>query len=245
MQTIWGVVGQTTENWIERMDNNNVDMSQIMGIYSLIPEVQKEHNDVIIKAIKNYPNKFIGFMWASPLWGEKALEEMKRCADNGIRGLKLYPHGHGNYFLDGSIVDPLIELAKTFNWVVMIHTDIDSKVCNPHLGVRLAKRHPDVNFIFAHMGMNSDVTQFIPDYVKDTDNVYLDTSDTPGLPEYVFKKPMSIMPDRILFGSDAPTLSPEVEFTKLEVAELYYGLTKGEKKKILGENAAKLFNIKT
>jgi predicted TIM-barrel fold metal-dependent hydrolase len=53
------------------------------------------------------------------------------------------------------------------------------------------------------------------------------------------------MPDRMLFGSDAPTLSPEVEIKKLEVAEELYGLTKEEKRKILGENAARLFQINT
>jgi predicted TIM-barrel fold metal-dependent hydrolase len=126
---------------------------------------------------------------------------------------------------------------------VIIHTDVDSKVCNPHLALRLAERHPDVPFVFSHMGMNSDVTHFVPGYVAHASNVYLDTSDTPNLPQFVFKTPMSVIPDRMLFGSDAPTLSPEVELKKLEVAEELYGLTKDEKRKILGENAARLFNI--
>jgi predicted TIM-barrel fold metal-dependent hydrolase len=47
----------------------------------------------------------------------------------------------------------------------------------------------------------------------------------------------------MLFGSDAPTLSPEVELKKVEVAEELYGLTKDEKRKILGGNAARLFHI--
>jgi uncharacterized protein len=243
MNTIWGYIGQTADTWVERMDRNGIDMAQIMSGCSLSPDDQRVQNDEIIKAIKKYPNRFIGFMWASPMWGDRALDEMKLCFDQGIRGIKLYPHGQGNYPVDGSMVDPVVKLAEKLNWVVMIHTDIDSKVCNPHLGVRLAKRHPNVPFQFAHMGMNSDVTHFIPDYVKDAENVYLDTSDTPGLPEFVFKKPMQTLPDRILFGSDAPTLSPEVELTKLQVAEEYYGLTKDEKKKILGANAAKLYQI--
>lgn len=242
METIWGYIGQSADTWIERMERNGIDMSQIMSDISLIPEEQKEFNDTIIEAVKKYPDRFIGFSWVSPMLGKRALYEMTRCRDAGLRGVKLYPNGHG-YTIDSSIVDPVIHLAEEFNWVVMIHTDFDSKFCNPHLCIRLAKRHTNMNFIFAHMGMNSDLTPFIADYVMDTPNIYLDTSDTPGLPEFVYKAPMQKMPDRILFGSDAPTLSPEVELTKVEVAEEYYGLTKEEKRKILGENAARLFNL--
>jgi predicted TIM-barrel fold metal-dependent hydrolase len=244
-QTVWGVIGQTREEWIKRMDRNGIDMSLVMGNYDLTPEAQREANDYVAEAVNRYPKRFIGLMWVSPLWGERALEEMKHGADTGLRGIKLYPHGHGNYPLDSPLVDPLMELAEEFGWVVMAHTDIDSKVCSPHLGVRLAKRHPNVSLILAHMGMNSDVTHFVPDYVKDQPNIYLDTSDTPNLPQFVFKTPMDLMPDRMLFGSDAPTLSPEVEIKKLEVAEDLYGLTKEEKRKILGENATRLFQIDT
>ncbi len=93
------------------------------------------------------------------------------------------------------------------------------------------------------MGMNSDVTHFVPEWVKEAPNVYLDTSCTPNLPQFVFKTPMSVIPDRMVFGTDAPTLSPEVEIKKLEIAEELYDLTKEEKSKILGRNAARLFII--
>jgi predicted TIM-barrel fold metal-dependent hydrolase len=244
-QTIWGVIGQTYEDWIERMDRNGIDMSLIMGTYDLTPETQRAANDYVAEAVSRHPDRFLGLMWVSPLWGDRALEEMEHGAETGLIGIKLYPHGHGNFPLDSPLVDPLMELAEELGWVVMAHTDIDSKVCSPHLGIRLAQRHPNVPVIFAHMGMNSDVTHFIPGYVKDQPNIYLDTSDTPNLPQFVYKTPMDVIPDRMLFGSDAPTLSPEVELKKLEVAEELYGLTKAEKRKLLGENAARLFSIDT
>ncbi len=243
MQTVWGFIGQSTEQWLERMERNGIDMALVMGLYKIDFDEQRELNTKTAKDVKKYPDRFIGFMWTTPLWGDRALEEMKRCADLGIRGLKLYTHGHGNYPLDSALVDPLMDLAERLGWVVKAHTDIDSKTCSPLLGVRLAKRHPKVPLILAHMGLNPDVTHFIPDYVKDTPNVYLDTSASPNLPQFVYKTPMAIMPDRMMFGSDAPTLSPEVELYKIKIAEDLYGLTKEEKRKILGGNAARLFNI--
>jgi hypothetical protein len=56
--------------------------------------------------------------------------------------------GHGNYPLDSPMLDPIVDLAEEFGWVVMCHTDIDSKVCNPHLGLRLARRHPGCSILF-------------------------------------------------------------------------------------------------
>jgi predicted TIM-barrel fold metal-dependent hydrolase len=93
------------------------------------------------------------------------------------------------------------------------------------------------------MGMNSDVTFYVADYVKDAPNVYLDTSCTPNEPESVFVVPIRTIPNRVLFGSDGPTLSVEAELRKLEVAEELYGLTPDEKPVILGGNAAGLFRL--
>jgi predicted TIM-barrel fold metal-dependent hydrolase len=243
MRTIWGVIGQTADDWIRRMDSNGIDMAMIMGTYQLAVQDQRLVTDTTIAAVEKYPDRFIGFVWASPMWEEAALDEMRRAADGGLRGLKLYPHGQGGYPIDSPLVDPLVDLAEELDWVTMVHTDIDSKVCSPHLAIRLAKRHPNVPVIFAHMGLNPDVTHFIPDYVKDTPNIYLDTSASPNLPQFVYKTPMAVIPDRMLFGSDAPTLSPEVELKKVEVAEDLFGLTKEEKRKVLGGNAVRLFKI--
>ncbi len=243
-ETIWGRIGQTYDDWLRRMDRNGIDMAVIMGIYALTPDEQRILNDYTAEAVRKHPDRFIGLMWVTPMWGQRALDEMRHGAHSGLRGIKLYPHGQGNFPLDSPLVDPLMELARELGWVAMAHTDIDSKVCSPLLGVRLAERHPKVPLILAHMGLNSDVTHFVPDYVKDTPNIYLDTSASPNLPQFVFKTPMAIIPDRMMFGSDAPTLSPEVEIRKLEVAEELYGVTKEEKRKVLAENAARLFKIK-
>ena len=242
-ETIWGRIGATYEEQVARMDRNGIDFSVSMGIYKLTPEEQREETEYTAEAIRTYPDRLMGVMYATPLWGKRAFDEMSRGSDLGLRGVKLYAPGQGNFPLDGSFVDPIIDKVAELGWFVIIHTDVDSKVANPHLALRLAKRHPHVTFVFSHMGMNSDATHFIPEYVKDAPNVYLDTSDTPNLPEFVYKTPMAVIPDRMLFGTDAPTLSPEVELKKVAVAEELYGLTKAEKQKILGGNGARLFDI--
>jgi predicted TIM-barrel fold metal-dependent hydrolase len=244
-ETVWGKIGATYQEQVARMDRNGIDLSVSMGIYKLTPAGQREESEYTAEAVRAFPDRLIGVSYVTPLWGKDAFDEMAYAKDLGLQGIKLYAPGQGNFPLDSPAVDPIIERVAEYGWFVIIHTDVDSKVANPHLGIRLAKRHPDVTFIFSHMGMNSDATHFIPDYVADTPNIYLDTSDTPNLPEFVYKTPMNVIPDRMLFGTDAPTLSPEVEIKKLLVAEELYGLTKDEKRRILGGNAARLLSIDT
>ncbi|MFI5341422.1 MAG: amidohydrolase family protein [Candidatus Methylomirabilales bacterium] len=64
----------------------------------------------------------------------------------------------------------------------------------------------------------------MPAIVKATPNVYLDTSQTVDHPEAVFvKSTAEVGRKRVLFRSDAPAISPEVNLKKLERAwELYH-----------------------
>lgn len=243
-QTSYGFYGQTMEVLIDRMDHNSIDKALIFPFASgLTHEDFKKFNDYIIKSINKYPSRLIGSCLATPLHGKFCLDEVERCANLGIRGVKFLSHAHGNYFVDGEIMNPIMEKINELKMIVTIHSDFDQKRCNPYQVVRLGQRFPEVTILMAHMGMNSDSTTIIPDLIKDTKNVIIDTADTPNLPYEVFVKPMEIVPDQIVFGSDLPALSPEVELKKIEIAEEFYGLTKEQKRKILGENAERILGL--
>ena len=244
---IYGILGQSPETLIDRMDRNGIDHTVC---FSMVNTAGLEHagiqkcNDYVIEAVNKYPDRLIGLCLTSPRHGQKALDEVRRCVDAGLRGIKLHPHLLGYYPIDGELMDPFMELAQELDIPVLTHSDINSKRCTPYQVVLLADRHPNVPVIMSHWGMDPDFVHFVPQLVKDHSNVYLDSSCTPNLPEFIFARPAKVMPNRLLFGSDGPTLSVEVELKKLEVAEELYGLTKEEKGKILGENAMKLFKIK-
>lgn len=243
---MYGVLGQSPEQLIERMDRNGIDYSVVFSMVNtagLDPDSIRAANDYVIEAVRRYPDRLVGLCLTTPRHGEAALEEVRRCIASGLRGIKLHPHLLGYYPIDGEIVYPLVELARELKVPILTHSDANSKRCNPYQVVRLAQRFPDVPIIMAHMGMDSDFVHFVPALVKDVPNVYLDTSDTPNLPEFIFARPAKLIPDRILFGSDGPTLSVEAELKKLEVAEALYGLTREEKARILGLNACQLFGL--
>lgn len=245
-QGIYGRLGQTPEELLERMDENGVDYTVVFSMVNnagLAPEEISRANDYILDAINKYPNRLIGFCLTTPRHGEACLKEIRRCVEGGMKGIKLHPHLLGYYPVDGEVMDPLMRLAEELKLPVLIHSDINSKRCNPYQVARLAQRYPNVNVIMAHWGMDSDFVHFVPDLVKGIPNLYLDTSCTPNLPEVIFSRPSYTIPDQLLFGSDGPTLSIEVEICKLRIAEKRHGMDPEGKRKLLGANAAKLLGL--
>lgn len=239
---------QTADQLVNRMNTNGIDMAVVMSSGSGLLSIDhlRRANEYVAESIKKHPNRLIGWCIVSPLLGEWMIEELKRYVSTlGFKGIKLLPHLHGFYPVDSEIVHPFIEEAAKLKIPVTIHSDFNNKRCTPYQVVSLAERFPEVTFLMAHMGMDPDQIHWIPSIVKKAKNVYLETSCTPNLPKSVYVNPCRILgPERVIFGSDSPSLSPEVELKKVEIAEKIYGLTKYEKELILGKNIAEILKIK-
>jgi predicted TIM-barrel fold metal-dependent hydrolase len=233
----------TPEMLIEEMDNNGFDKAIIVNTGSQIPEANRANNDYVSGVVKKWPNRFIGFASVCPLAGEDALLEMERAIKElGLKGIKLYPP-HG-YAIDSPIVFPVIEKAIKLRVPITIHSDFHSQFCTPYQVARLASFYPEATIIMAHMGMHSDMYFMTPEIVKPYKNIILDTSATPDHPDATFLNPVrELGVDRVVFGSDALCLDQATTLKKLMQAEKRWGLTKEEKRHILGENIARILKL--
>lgn len=238
-----GYFSQTYDEWLMRMDECGIDKAVIMCGTEFNAEAQEKSTSYLIEAVRKHPEKFIGQITISPLWGKTAIRMMDWADDNGLRGIKLCPQSQGFYSIDEEVVNPLIEAAEKKEWWVMIHTDFTSTVCSPLRAINLAQRFPFVNFILSHMGVHPDYIKATIDYSAPCNNVFLDTSATPNMPYFTYKYAIEKLPERVLFGSDAPGVSPELELEKVNIAEKRFGLTPDEKKRILYMNAKKVFRL--
>ena len=247
-QAFFDTSGQTVLELIARMDRNGIDLAVVFPVNSgmLAHEEFVVRNSFILETVQKHPGRLIGFCTVTPLHGQAALDEIARCVKSGARGIKLNPRKHGGYPLNGEELDPLMRLARELDVPVITHTDTNDEQCTPYQARLLALRHPAVTLIVAHFGLDGGAIHWIPEMVMDAPNIVLDCSATPDMPYYVFSRPCKIIgADRIAFGSDSPDLSPEVNLVKLQVAEEEYGLSKEDKRKILGDTAARILKIKT
>ena len=60
------------------------------------PEQVRKNNDIVLNAIKQYPDRYIGFFTLNPNYQKESLEEIKRCVDHGMAGYKGYTQAKVN-----------------------------------------------------------------------------------------------------------------------------------------------------
>ena len=230
---------------LQRMDKNNIIKAVIATFVTGLIEKSdfKKANDYIIKAVRAYPDRFIGLSAITPLHGGFALKEFQRGLENGLSGIKLHPDKGGSYSLNNKVLLKIMSKIEDLGALVFIHSDFNSKNCSPYSIADLARKFPRAKILMGHFGLEQELCESVPLVVKSIKNIFLDTSQTADDPEAIYVNSIKQLGvSRVLFGSDAPVISPEVNLKKLEIAIEYYNLVDSEVKAILWNNAIKLLN---
>jgi len=231
-------VWQTPEKLIAEMDNAGIDKAIIFGFpeYSYnIPD----NNDYIFESVKKYPNRLIGFSYINPWHREHALKELERCVIKlGFKGLKLHPAIHHFPLNAHSLTDSIFEKCSKFKIPIISHGQGDCHNCTPAQFGDMAETFPDVPLIMAHMGFWQNTEDAI-NKAKKYANLYLDTTMINNV-ETIRKTVDIVGAEKLLFGTDTPGPSMQVEVMKIKVA------VSDQKKRelIFGGNIARILKIK-
>ncbi|MBN3036780.1 MAG: amidohydrolase [Bacteroidales bacterium] len=175
------------------------------------PEAYKKANDTILNAMKRHPDRYIGMMYVNPLYGKESLEEIDRCIDLGMVGLKVYYQVKINSPLFYPIIEKFIDLKM----IILMHAhcglgvggqrtkygNIQPNASIPEDFVEAAQRYPEAMLQYAHTGGGGD-WEYACKTMKDYPNIYVDTSGSNNaghMIDYVLKY---LGEDRMLFGTD-------------------------------------------
>jgi hypothetical protein len=240
-ESMWGRWENDGKSQVKAMDKYGIDIAAIYAVPSLLATVEQfqKENEFILNAVKQFPDRLVGFCTINPLHEKKALQQIEQYISERMKGIKLYPPGSG-YPIDSPIVDPIIEKAIELDVPVSIHTDYSTKLCTPYQFATLARRHPKAKLVMLHMGLDSDMIYFTPEIVKGLDNVYLEMSGTPPIPKHVIERPVQILgSEKVLFGTDHPAHNAACVLKKVEEAEV----SQKDKENILEKNAKKLLKL--
>ena len=176
------------------------------------PEQVRKNNDIVIKAMKQYPDRYIGFFTLNPGYPKESLEEIKRCLDQGMVGYKGYTQVKVNDPLYYPIIEKLIELKM----IVFMHTfcqlgmagyrmkyDIGTfeNTTIPEDMIEAAKRYPEAMFQFAHIAGGGD-WEYECKMLKECPNIYVDTSGSNNEENVIDFAIRHLGEDRIFFGTD-------------------------------------------
>lgn len=176
------------------------------------PEEARENNDVIYKAMKRFPNRFIGFFTLNPHFPKESLEEIKRCVDLGFRGYK----GYLQVKINDPLYYPIIEKLIDLKMICLMHAECEIGVGGhrmkydigekafatiPEDMIEAARRYPEAIFQWAHIGGGGD-WEYMCKSFADIPNIYVDCSGSNNEEGIVDGAIRILGEDRIFFGTD-------------------------------------------
>ena len=239
----------TVEELVETMETQGIDMAVLHGFGWCDTTIAREANDYIIDGMQRFPEKLVGFCSVNPAWGEIAIEEIERCARQGVRGIgELHPDTQGFDLTNQAIMDPIMRTVQDRGLIVLTHSSEPVGHTYPGKGhttpeklYQFVKRFPKFPIVCAHWGGGLPFYALMPEVASATTNVYFDTSASSLLydPEVYPTAIRLVGADHILFGSDYPLLEPQRLLKQVEETVE----SPEDQKRILGGNATQLLAL--
>ena len=185
------------------------------------------------------PEYYIGFCALNPVLGERAvMTEVERCVALGFRGIKLEISNNAR----DACMKPVMAAAARWNIPVLQHTWSMTNIRQRHMHsdpedtAHLARRHPNVQVIMAHLtgcGYRGVLE------AKGVDNLVVDTSGgfpESGILDYALEH---LGADHIVYGSDLPIRETGVTLQRTLAGKM----SPAEREKVLYGNARRILKL--
>jgi predicted TIM-barrel fold metal-dependent hydrolase len=237
------------DEMVAAMDEAGVAAAVVMGFPWRREGLWRRQHEVILEAMRRFPQRLLGFC-AVHILAPGAAREVERCLAAGFKGvgeLAWYEADLGED-LTGALA-PMAELCAHYRVPLLLHTNdpvgprYPGKAALSLPGLYAAIRSfPEVDWILAHWGGGLPFYGLMkkegPEVLR---RVYFDTAASPYLyrPEIYRLVGEMVGPDKIIFGSDYPLLPISRYLKEMEEA----GLPAGWREMILGGNLAKVMGL--
>jgi predicted TIM-barrel fold metal-dependent hydrolase len=222
-----------------------IHVASILGSFGLTsptyfpsPRDVTAGNDALLALQQAHPERIRGYVCVNPNYAAHARAEIVRGLDAGRIGIKLAASRRA----DDPLLDPIASLALERRVPVLQHIwqhrrrDWPGQEASDAVELcTLARRHPDVAFILAHIGGGGD-WQHSLHALAEVPNVYVDLSGSGvdgGMLEGCVE---SAGANRLLWGSD---ITMDTGWAKLRFLETL--LSKDEIALVRWKNAARIF----
>lgn len=242
-------VNKPGANWT-RVENM-IEAAQWLGIDTLccsrpitggamagIDEV-RDANDAVLAAMQRFPDRIRGFCFIQPGNGQAALDEIDRCLDKGMVGVKLY----NQYKYSDAIVYPIARRCVERRIPMLGHsahlTDAKTIAAQPKTSdslefCKLADRFPDLMLILGHINGGGDWEWAIKG-LRDCPNVYLDTSGSVLENDTIEMCVSELGSNRVLFATDQTMEGCVGKLLSAEISDV-------QREAIFWRNAQSLFD---
>ncbi|KJS85621.1 MAG: hypothetical protein JM58_08170 [Peptococcaceae bacterium BICA1-8] len=198
----------------------------------------KPANDLVVKAVSDFPKKLVGFCRVDPRQGEKALTELIRCRQLGLKGLLLHPWEEG-YRINSEKAVQVVSKAAEMNMPILVESGYPW-VSHALQVADLCGLVPNAVIMMSHGGQINISGLAQADAfaaLRSHSNLYIQTSGV-YRQDFLEEVIIELGSERVIFGSTFPIMDQEYELKRV----LNLNITYKEKTKLLGENLLKLIN---
>ena len=224
-------------------------VASILGTYGFrsptyfpSPEDATVGNDAMLALCQSEGALVRMLVTVNPNYTQHALHEIERCVLRGAVGIKLLASRRA----DDALLDPICELASQSRVPILHHIWQHRRREWPNQEVsdgadlaRLARRHPNVTFILAHIGGGGDYLHTFA-AIRDVKNIVADTSGS-GVDRGMLDEAVAALgSQRLLWGSD---LTMETGLAKLRALENTGLSSEDDIRDIRWRNAARVFGL--
>lgn len=229
----------TVEDLINLGRGAGVDHFVVQSV-ATTPAQVKSINEFIAREVNQRPDILTGLGTLHP--DSVDIEgDVEHLRELGLKGVKLHPDIQ-DFKIDDYRNLKIYELCEKHSLPILMHTgDKRYDRSNPNRLYPILKIYEGLTIIGAHFGGWS-IWEEASEKLSGLDNLYVDCSSSFNYikPEVAKKIICRYGADRVLFATDYPMWNPKSELEYF----MNLGFSEEDNKKILGENARKLFGIK-
>ena len=224
---------------IEKREEYGIDLFVVQSVATTAKQV-KSINEFIAGEVEESNGGFVGLGTLYPD-SPDIVSDYYHLKELGLHGVKLHPDIQ-NFKIDDYRCLKIYELCEQDDMPILMHTG-DSRYdnSNPNRLAPILKIYDGLRIVGAHMGgysMWDEASRALADF----ENLYVDCSST--FPFIGAERGYEMMKrygeDRVLFGTDYPMWQPKSELDTV----FSMSMTDEQRKKLLSENAKKVFSIK-
>ncbi len=231
---------------IMQMDMTSVDMAVILFVAEKDVGRTQKYHDFIADTVKGAPDRFIGFGSVHPDGGKKALEELDRFPDLGLKGVKFHPLLQ-NFHCNSEEMDTIAKRAEDLDIPLLIHSYFPYNRGESEGLYKLITNHPGTTFILAHVGGPAflECYAYVERRRSGVDNVYFEVSSVSvtfrrsPYREHLKWLLEQMGADRVMFGSDYPRYQVVDALAAFDELELSFK----DSQQILGKTIANLLKL--
>lgn len=226
----------TVSDLKRQLNEDGIDRAVLLPIATK-PKQQTLINDMSAK-LNSY--ELICFGSVHPD-AQDAVTELERIKILGLKGIKLHPD-YQNFVIEDERLFPIYKKCEELGLIVVFHAGFDPLSpdfihCKPKESASVAKKFPDLKFVFAHLG-GMNLFNDVYEYLAGLDNVWLDTA---FLAERIDDKLLTSIikkhtARRVLLASDLPWQKTSDAIKQIEGLDLSYD----EKEWIFSKSAQRL-----